>query len=82
MVSYTAIIDGGDKGTFGVIFPEVPGCFSAGSSIEETTTNAAEALAFYLEDLDDWPVPQDPESLSVGAEVREVARVPIAAPSR
>ena len=63
MQSYTAIIEAASDGTFGVFFPDVPGCTSAGDTIEEATTNAAEALEFHLENMDDWHAPSDPASI-------------------
>lgn len=45
--------------SFGVLFPDIPGCFSAGDTFEEAITNAKEALLGYLEvcHLDDEPLP-------------------------
>lgn len=77
MPSYTAIIEAASDGTFGVFFPDVPGCTSAGDTIEEATTNAAEALEFYLEDMDDWPAPSDPANIVVDSDVIEVARIQV-----
>ena len=38
-----------DDGTsYGVSFPDVPGCVSAGDTFEEAVANAAEALAGHL----------------------------------
>jgi predicted RNase H-like HicB family nuclease len=38
-----------DKGTsYGVSFPDVPGCISAGDTFEEAIDNASEALAGHL----------------------------------
>jgi predicted RNase H-like HicB family nuclease len=38
-----------DKGTsYGVSFPDVPGCISAGDTFEEAVANASEALAGHL----------------------------------
>jgi len=57
-----------DKGTsYGVSFPDVPGCISAGDTFEEAVANAAEALAFHFagmrEDGDAIPVPRSFEEL-------------------
>jgi predicted RNase H-like HicB family nuclease len=53
-------IEGGDDNTaFGVVFPDVDGCFSAGDTLDEAIANAKEALDGYLElcfDVND-PVP-------------------------
>lgn len=49
-----------DKDTdYGVIVPDLEGCFSAGSSIEEAIENAHEAIECHLEGLllDNEPIP-------------------------
>lgn len=35
---------------FGIYFPQVPGCFSAGDTMEELRDNAADALEVFKED--------------------------------
>jgi predicted RNase H-like HicB family nuclease len=41
-----------DKGSsYGVEFPDMPGCFSAGGTQDEAVTNAAEALRMHAEAL-------------------------------
>lgn len=57
-----------DEGTsYGVSFPDVPGCISAGDTFEEAVANAAEALAFHFagmrEDGDAIPAPRSFEEL-------------------
>jgi predicted RNase H-like HicB family nuclease len=48
MVSYIALVDK-DEGTgYGVSFPDVPGCISAGDTFEQAVANAAEALASHF----------------------------------
>lgn len=47
---YPAIIERG-KGVFGVFFPDLPGCVSAGKTQDEAARNAEEALAMHLEAL-------------------------------
>jgi predicted RNase H-like HicB family nuclease len=49
-----------DKGTsYGVSFPDVPGCISAGDTFEEAIDNASQALAGHLAimEADGDPVP-------------------------
>ncbi|WP_150286451.1 type II toxin-antitoxin system HicB family antitoxin [Rhabdaerophilum calidifontis] len=49
MSHYLALIEESDGNTaFGVWFPDVPGCFSAGDSFEEALHNAPEALSVHL----------------------------------
>ena len=52
---YLLIIEKGDQALWGY-FPDVPGCTTAGSSVEEIRANAQEALAGFFEDGD--PVPE------------------------
>ena len=50
MTNYIAIIeDGGETHATGVWFPDLPGCFSAGDSLDEAISNAAEIL-------DEWAI--------------------------
>ena len=52
MRHYVAIIeDAGPDHAVGVWFPDLPGCFSAGDTLDEALKNAPEALALWLEDL-------------------------------
>lgn len=39
------------KSDYGVTVPDLPGCFSAGASIEEALANAREAIELHLEGL-------------------------------
>lgn len=47
---YPIFVEPGDKKhAFGVVVPDLPGCFSAGDSLDEALTNAREAVATWLE---------------------------------
>ena len=46
-----AIEKGDDNTSFGVIVPDLPGCFSAGDSFEEALINAKQAIELHLEGL-------------------------------
>jgi predicted RNase H-like HicB family nuclease len=52
---------------YGVTVPDLPGCFSAGSSIDEAMLMAKEAIEAYLETLADdgreFPMPSEIEKL-------------------
>ncbi|MBC7136444.1 MAG: type II toxin-antitoxin system HicB family antitoxin, partial [Oceanibaculum nanhaiense] len=68
MTSYVAYLRK-DKGSdYGVEFPDVPGCVTAGHSIEEAKAMAAEALAGHLQMLLDEglpvPAPSDMDMLA------------------
>jgi predicted RNase H-like HicB family nuclease len=48
MAGYVALVHKDEGTSYGVSFPDVPGCISAGDSLEEALANAAEALAGHL----------------------------------
>jgi predicted RNase H-like HicB family nuclease len=52
---YPIAIEPGDATTaFGVVVPDLPGCFSAGDTLDEALSNASEAIALWIETvLDD-----------------------------
>lgn len=48
---YPIAIEAGDEGhAYGVAFPDMPGCYSAGDSFDEALANAEEAALLWLED--------------------------------
>ena len=46
-----AIEPGDDLQAFGVVVPDIPGCFSAGDTLNEAIGNAREAIELHLEGL-------------------------------
>jgi len=52
----------GMKG-YSVIFPDLPGCFSAGNDFDSSVRNAHEALALYADGADDLPAPRSLEQI-------------------
>jgi predicted RNase H-like HicB family nuclease len=54
MSQYIAIVEeaGPDKAV-GVWFPDLPGCFTAGDTLDEAIANAPTAVALYAEALED-----------------------------
>jgi predicted RNase H-like HicB family nuclease len=60
MAAYIALVHKDDGTSYGVSFPDVPGCISAGDTFEEAVANAAEALAghFALMKVDGDAIPQ------------------------
>jgi len=53
MISYPAIIEyDSEDEAYNVSFPDLPGCFTFGETIDEAKVNAAEALSGYLESID------------------------------
>jgi len=60
-MKFTIAIEPGTKTTaFGVVVPDLPGCFSAGDTVEEAFDNVREAIDTYCEtiatDKKDLPV--------------------------
>jgi predicted RNase H-like HicB family nuclease len=49
---YVAVIEKDPDSAFGVWFPDVEGCFSAGETLEEAVANAAAALRQHTEALE------------------------------
>lgn len=58
-MQYPIFIHKDEKSDYGVIVPDLPGCFSAGKTIEEAIHNAHEAIECHLEGLllDGEPIP-------------------------
>jgi predicted RNase H-like HicB family nuclease len=56
---YVAVIEKESDSAFGVWFPDVEGCFSAGDTLDEAVTNAAGALRQHVEAIESAgrPVP-------------------------
>ena len=59
MIRYKAKIEKDDDG-YSVIFPDLLGCLSYGSTLKEAREHAIEALDLYLEEANDpkWPLPK------------------------
>jgi predicted RNase H-like HicB family nuclease len=57
-----AIEPGDDKHALGVVVPDLPGCFSAGDTLDEAMSNAVEAIELMIETMIDdgeqIPVPK------------------------
>lgn len=62
---YPIFIEQGTRKTaYGVVVPDLPGCFSAGDTLEEALINAREAIAVWLEsELDHGATILDPKSI-------------------
>jgi predicted RNase H-like HicB family nuclease len=50
MTHFIALVHKEKGSSFGVQFPDVPGCFSASDDVEQLVANAAEALSLWAED--------------------------------
>jgi predicted RNase H-like HicB family nuclease len=62
-MKYPVYIEKDKTSDYGVTVPDLPGCFSAGATIEEALDNAEEAILTHIEGLllDDEPVPDPSE---------------------
>lgn len=58
-MKYPIYIEKDEDSDYGVTIPDLPGCFSAGTTLEESITNAEEAILTHLEGLmlDSDPIP-------------------------
>jgi predicted RNase H-like HicB family nuclease/uncharacterized protein (DUF1778 family) len=74
MVSYIALLRKDRNSDYGVEFPDLPGCITAGSTLEEARVMAEEALAahvaFLREDGDAVPAPSPLDAIAMRAEVK------------
>ena len=60
-----AIEPGHDKYAFGVVVPDLPGCFSAGDTMNEAIVNAREAIALWLETvIEDGGTVPEPKTIT------------------
>jgi predicted RNase H-like HicB family nuclease len=60
-----AIELGDDTHAFGVVVPDLPGCFSAGDTLDEAIDNAKEAIELWLETvIDDNGLVPEPKSIA------------------
>jgi predicted RNase H-like HicB family nuclease len=71
MQRYIALIHG-EAGSYGISFPDFPGCISAADTIEEAIAEGTRALALHVdgmrEDGDSIPHPRDLESIRAAEE--------------
>lgn len=76
---FPAIIESGRGPGYGVFFPDLPGCVSAGDTQNEAALNAEAALSLHLagmlEDGEPIPAPSDVDAVPRDASVSEAARI-------
>jgi predicted RNase H-like HicB family nuclease len=79
---YPAIVDKGRK-SYGVSFPDFPGCVGAGKTIKDAMADAERALAFHIrsmvEDGDPLPEPSGIDRIEPDPDIHEIARALIPA---
>ncbi len=75
---FPAIIEKAAEG-FGVFFPDLPGCTSAGTTVQDAALNAEEALQAHIdlsvEHGETIPEPSEIDRIAVDPDVVEVARI-------
>lgn len=75
MAGYIALVHKDAGTSYGVSFPDVPGCVSAGDTFEEAVANAAGALAGHFAamraDGDPIPAPRSFEALKHDSDFAE-----------
>jgi predicted RNase H-like HicB family nuclease len=78
MKTYFAIVHKDPGSAVGVVFPDLPGCYSAGDTYDEAIANAHAALQLYAEAESEagrrLPKPRTFEALYRDREVREEAK--------
>jgi len=63
-IEYLALFEYDEKTkAYGVVFPDLPGCFSAGSDYDDAFRMAHEALSLFAEDNPDLPNPRTLEQI-------------------
>lgn len=86
MRQYIALIHKDRDSEFGVSFPDLPGCVTAGSTLDEAREMAVEALAFHLEGLeaDGEPIPEPSslETVMADAENKDAVAMLVPAPAQ
>jgi predicted RNase H-like HicB family nuclease len=72
---FIALVHKDPESCYGVSFPDVPGCTSAGDTLDEALTNAVDALSGHIRlmesDGEATPQPRTLEALNVDPEFRE-----------
>ena len=72
MSRYVALVDG-KPGAYGVVVPDLPGCTSGGTTIDDALRNAIEAVTLWVEDAradgEKIPPPRTAEKLRSDPEV-------------
>jgi predicted RNase H-like HicB family nuclease len=52
-VKFTVVLEPSDEGGFTAYVPSLPGCISEGETIEQSLAHIREAIALYLEPVED-----------------------------
>lgn len=86
MTTYIALLRKEPSSDFGVDFPDFPGCVTAGKTLEEARTMAAEALEFHIEgmlkDRESIPDPSSLDTIMSDPENRDAVAFLVEVPTR
>lgn len=86
MQAYIALIRKEDGTSYGVEFPDFPGCITAGETLDEALRRAPEALALHIggmeEDGDDIPAPSALDRVIANPENRDAVAVMVHGPTQ
>lgn len=86
MASYIALIHKDANSDYGVSFPDLPGCVTAGTDLDDARAMAADVLALHLvgmaEDGEAIPEPSSLEAVMSDPESRTGVAILVAAPAR
>jgi predicted RNase H-like HicB family nuclease len=84
MRPYIALIHKDPDSDYGVSFPDLPGCITAGKTLDEARAMAVEALALHLEGLvedgEDLPEPSTLEAVMADRENRDAVAIVVEPP--
>ena len=78
MKLYPVIIHKEAKSAFGVIVPDLPGCFSAGATLDEAIRNVQEAVEVHMFGEDIAPEPSALDRWKADAQYRDAYAVTLA----
>jgi predicted RNase H-like HicB family nuclease len=67
MQYFHAVVHKDEGSSYGVHFPDLPGCFSAADDLEDIVPNAVEALTLWFEDAETMVQPSPIETIRVQA---------------
>lgn len=85
MTAFIALIRKESDSDFGVNFPDLPGCITAGKDLDEALAFAREALALYLEDMvadgEKIPMPSSLEAIMAKRKNRDAVAAVVPAPA-
>jgi len=66
-IIYPAVFETDEQGGYGITFPDLPGCVTAGDTMEEAYANAIEALELHLEGMI-----EDGEALPPASSIQDI----------